>query len=97
MPETLRGIGLMSGSSLDGLDVAHCSFTKGEDQQLSGALIRGRTIPFPEDWANPKPYADPRNRPKYGDGQVEAVWEAAADADGRVWDQNTIKPLDKLL
>jgi hypothetical protein len=40
-----------------------------------------------------KPYANPKSRPKYGAGQVDDVWEAAKDADGRVFDPNTGKEL----
>lgn len=36
-----------------------------------------------------KPYSDPKNRPKYGDDQVEKVYEAAKDTDGKVYDPNT--------
>ena len=39
--------------------------------------------------SNGKPYSDPTNRPKYGKGQIEDVWENAKDADGRVFDKNT--------
>ncbi|KRE92157.1 hypothetical protein ASG89_33440 [Paenibacillus sp. Soil766] len=39
--------------------------------------------------SNGKPYSDPTNRPKYGNGQVDEVWENAKDADGRVYDPNT--------
>lgn len=35
-----------------------------------------------------KPYMKPGVRPKYGKGQVEAVWEKAKDADGRVFGGN---------
>ncbi|WP_432663363.1 S8 family serine peptidase [Wukongibacter baidiensis] len=36
-----------------------------------------------------KPYSNPKNRPKYGEGQVEQVWENAKDDEGRVFDPNT--------
>jgi RHS repeat-associated protein len=39
--------------------------------------------------AKKKPYSNPRSRPKYGRDQVEEVWEAAKDADGKVYDPNT--------
>ncbi|WP_207428887.1 GH-E family nuclease [Pedobacter sp. SYSU D00535] len=34
-----------------------------------------------------------KNRPKYGKNQVEEVWEAAKDADGKVYDPNTGREL----
>lgn len=43
-------IGLMSGSSLDGIDLAYCKFTQTEDQQFEWELILGETIPLPESW-----------------------------------------------
>lgn len=39
--------------------------------------------------AEKKPYSDPKNRPKYEDGQVENVWENAKQKDGNVYDPNT--------
>ncbi|MGX4668825.1 GH-E family nuclease [Cerasibacillus sp. JNUCC 74] len=36
-----------------------------------------------------KPYSNPKNRPKYGKGQVEKVWGDAQDIDGKVYDPNT--------
>jgi hypothetical protein len=36
-----------------------------------------------------KPYSDPKNRPAYGKGQVEEVWNNAKDEQGRVYDPNT--------
>lgn len=40
-----------------------------------------------------KPYSDPKNRPKYGKGQVEKVWENAKGPDGKVRDPNTLEEL----
>ena len=42
-----------------------------------------------------KPYSNPKRRPKYAPGQVEAVWEKAraASSDGIVRDPHTGKPL----
>ncbi len=43
-------LGLMSGSSLDGLDIAACTF-QWVNKQFSGwKLLHGETIPFPDDW-----------------------------------------------
>jgi hypothetical protein len=36
-----------------------------------------------------KPYSNPKNRPKYGKGQVDEVWDNAKDVDGKVFDPNT--------
>lgn len=49
----LSTIGLMSGSSLDGLDLAWCSFNfsdKHSDQLLDWELHQGITIPYPDKW-----------------------------------------------
>jgi anhydro-N-acetylmuramic acid kinase len=43
------GIGLMSGTSLDGLDIALCSFT-GSGLQTKFKLLRFTTIPYTEDF-----------------------------------------------
>ena len=37
----------------------------------------------------PKPYSNPKNRPKYAEGQVEEVWEGSKQVDGKVYDPNT--------
>jgi RHS repeat-associated protein len=39
--------------------------------------------------AKPKPYSNSKNRPNYGDGQVEKVWENAKQSDGKVYDPYT--------
>ena len=44
-----RVIGLMSGTSLDGVDLAYCVFTK-NDSQWSYRIEQAVTIPYPEDW-----------------------------------------------
>jgi anhydro-N-acetylmuramic acid kinase len=49
----LSTIGLMSGSSLDGLDVAWCTFNFSDehpDQLLDWELHHGATVPYPEPW-----------------------------------------------
>jgi len=42
-----------------------------------------------EEAAAGKPYADPKNRPAYAEGQVEEVWRNAQDENGRVFDPHT--------
>lgn len=37
----------------------------------------------------PKPYSNPKMRPKYGKNQVDDVWNNAKDIDGKVYDPNT--------
>jgi hypothetical protein len=39
--------------------------------------------------AKPKPYSNPKSRPKYADDQVQKVWDAAKQSDGKVYDPNT--------
>lgn len=44
-----RGIGLMSGTSLDGIDLAYCEFVE-RDGDWSFELLVGETIPYDEKW-----------------------------------------------
>ena len=46
---TYQGIGLMSGTSLDGIDLAHCAFTE-TDGNWTFELLHAETIPFDEKW-----------------------------------------------
>jgi anhydro-N-acetylmuramic acid kinase len=53
MPHTIHAIGLMSGSSLDGLDMAFCRFELEEELEnpLTGwSLLGARTTPFSTEW-----------------------------------------------
>jgi anhydro-N-acetylmuramic acid kinase len=43
-------IGVMSGTSLDGIDLAHIVFTK--DKKVSFEILEHVTIPYPKDWEN---------------------------------------------
>ncbi len=45
-------LGLMSGSSLDGLDIAACRFKWQDGRIAHWQLLDGETIPFPEHWQN---------------------------------------------
>ena len=47
---TFTAIGLMSGSSLDGLDIAVCAFDLNEGHISKWMLLAGETAPFPESW-----------------------------------------------
>jgi len=49
--ETYRVIGLMSGTSLDGLDMALCHFSK-IDKQWKYEIKKAYTIPYPKTWIN---------------------------------------------
>jgi anhydro-N-acetylmuramic acid kinase len=49
--EEKLGIGLMSGTSLDGLDIALCRF-KGHGMQTEFELVNFTTIPYTEDFKN---------------------------------------------
>lgn len=52
--KTLHALGLMSGSSLDGLDLAFCSFTISNDesgpQVVDWQISRAATVPYPDEW-----------------------------------------------
>ncbi len=52
-----RGIGLMSGTSLDGVDLAYCEFRL-EDGQWSFDLLIGETSPMEEKWQARLAYLD---------------------------------------
>jgi NAD+--asparagine ADP-ribosyltransferase len=41
-----------------------------------------------------KPYSNPKNRPAYGEGQVDEVWDKAKQPDGNVYDPNTGEKLE---
>jgi len=49
MIKSFTALGIMSGSSLDGLDLAFCSFEKGEDE-WGYQIVQCETIPYPEEW-----------------------------------------------
>lgn len=49
--KTWRGIGLMSGTSLDGIDLAFCKFSQ-ENDRWSFELLTGETIPLDEKWVS---------------------------------------------
>lgn len=46
--ETYHAIGLMSGTSLDGLDIAYCKFEK-NDEKWNYEILEAETIPYPSD------------------------------------------------
>ena len=43
-------LGLMSGTSLDGLDVVAVQFQRGSGRRLGFRLVAGETLPYPEEW-----------------------------------------------
>lgn len=45
-----KGIGLMSGSSLDGLDIAYCSFWRDIHNTWQFSLDAQQTIPYSQEW-----------------------------------------------
>lgn len=47
--ESYRVIGLMSGSSLDGLDIAYCEF-RTENNKWSFKIIKTSVIEYPDEW-----------------------------------------------
>lgn len=46
--ETFSAIGVMSGSSLDGLDLAYCEFER--NRSWSFKVLKAKTYPFTEEW-----------------------------------------------
>ena len=50
--KTYYAIGLMSGSSLDGLDIAYCQIDWEKDQVHDWKIIQSETLPFSEKWQN---------------------------------------------
>lgn len=46
-----NAIGLMSGTSLDGLDIAHCNFTL-LNAKWSFEIVKAETFPYPEVWTS---------------------------------------------
>lgn len=48
--KTYKAIGLMSGSSLDGLDIAFCEFQIDNKNLIDWKLLKAETIPFSEKW-----------------------------------------------
>lgn len=48
--KTYNAIGLMSGSSLDGLDIAYCKFHLENENISAWELLKAETIPFSEMW-----------------------------------------------
>lgn len=49
LPEKYNVIGLMSGTSLDGLDIAFCSFEFPE-KKWQYHIVQAETVPYPEAW-----------------------------------------------
>src|SRR5882672_2774175 len=47
---TYKAIGIMSGTSMDGLDLACCRFNK--EQKWNFEIQSARTIPYPVAWKN---------------------------------------------
>ncbi len=50
MPTACIALGLMSGSSLDGLDMAICRFELQDGAVQHWALLAGQTVPYPQRW-----------------------------------------------
>ena len=48
MKKVSEGIGVMSGTSLDGIDLAWCRFEKGADRKWDYRILRATTIPYSE-------------------------------------------------
>ena len=46
-------IGLMSGSSLDGLDIAYCEF-RTESNKWSFKILKTSVVEYPDEFSNPR-------------------------------------------
>jgi len=49
MKETISAIGVMSGTSLDGLDIAYCKFSKEQDA-WSFSVIQAKCVNYTQEW-----------------------------------------------
>ncbi len=49
---TFHALGLMSGTSLDGLDICHASFEKDEFGKWNFQILNASTFPYSETWEN---------------------------------------------
>ena len=47
---TYEILGLMSGTSLDGLDMAYCRFSPKENEQWDFELLQGKTVSYSQQW-----------------------------------------------
>jgi len=45
-----QGIGVMSGTSLDGLDLAHCRFLEDPNENLKWEILQAETVAYPAQW-----------------------------------------------
>ncbi|HDO27471.1 MAG TPA: anhydro-N-acetylmuramic acid kinase [Bacteroidetes bacterium] len=45
-------LGIMSGSSMDGIDLAFCEFHPGQNNRWHFKIIKAETLPFPRKWQN---------------------------------------------
>ena len=50
MTDQWKVLGLMSGSSLDGVDLAFCDFYLTQDQSWEFNILKAETIPYPDKW-----------------------------------------------
>ena len=63
--------------------------TDGREAKLEDYVEAGVEILLIGRKGNTKSYSNPKNRPKYSEGQVDEVWESAKQSDGNVYDPNT--------
>ena len=63
-------IGLMSGTSMDGLDLAHCKLVK-KDNKWDFELVKGETIAYPSHWLDAL-----NNARKLSDSDLSALSES---------------------
>lgn len=64
-------IGLMSGTSLDGLDVAYCDMACDADGHFSFRLLAAETIPYPTEWVERLSQLDKASALEYALADVE--------------------------
>lgn len=64
-------IGLMSGTSLDGLDIAYCCFKKTKCNGVEFELLAAETVEYPEKWVNRLKFLENSSALEYALADVE--------------------------
>ncbi len=65
-----QGIGLLSGTSMDGLDIVCCSFSEKENEEYSFEIVASQHLPFEEKWLARLKYVMSQNAETYAKTDV---------------------------